>query len=120
MTDGNNCGSCGNGCPTLTNGNSYCQNGGCKTACDNGFMACAVGSFLGQPAAPYACVNLQKDPAHCGSCGNACPQSQVCDAGHCVPYILASACWECGNGNSMPLCCSLSGQTICTNASACP
>ncbi|MDP3213173.1 MAG: hypothetical protein Q8S73_03645, partial [Deltaproteobacteria bacterium] len=30
-----------------------------------------------------ACATLQDDPAHCGSCGNACPRTQVCVAGAC-------------------------------------
>jgi hypothetical protein len=32
-----------------------------------------------------ACVSLDRDPAHCGSCGNACPSGQVCEAGTCTP-----------------------------------
>jgi hypothetical protein len=116
-SDGENCDTCGNACPSTLSGNSYCQSGACTTACAPGFIACAVGTLGG---APYTCANLQKDWANCGGCGKACAANQVCDAGACVPYLPASACWECGDGNSMPLCCSLDGQTICTNAAVCP
>jgi hypothetical protein len=90
-----------------------CQDSTCATSCNAGFTACALSTT-------YACANLQTDPAHCGACGTACTSSQVCDAGQCVPYLPASGCWECGNGNALPLCCPLDGQTICTNAAACP
>ena len=30
-----------------------------------------------------ACASLQDDPANCGSCGTACPRTQVCSAGAC-------------------------------------
>jgi hypothetical protein len=116
QSDPNNCGACGNTCPSILNANNHCSLGGCKTTCDTGLSACVVNSFTGLTA----CVNLQKDPTHCGACGTACSASQVCDSGTCKSYIPASGCWECGDGNPMPLCCSLAGQTICTNASACP
>jgi hypothetical protein len=38
----------------------------------------------------------------------------------CKAFVHASGCWECGNGNSMPLCCQLAGKTICTSGSTCP
>jgi hypothetical protein len=117
QSDPYNCNACGNSCPGLLNSDKSCQAGGCVTACSGGLTACTVTSGLSSGS---ACVNLQKDPTHCGACGTACGNNQVCDAGKCVPYILASACWECGDGNSMPLCCPLNGRTICTSAAACP
>ena len=50
---------------------STCVAGACT--CDPGFTACNG-----------VCVELQVDPANCGSCGNACPASQFCSAGICV------------------------------------
>src|ERR1700723_2692660 len=29
------------------------------------------------------CVSLEKDPQHCGACGNACASGDVCNAGAC-------------------------------------
>lgn len=114
--DPNNCGACNNVCPTLFNGNHSCQLGGCKQACDSGFSVCTVNSLNGLTA----CVNLQTDETHCGDCDTKCGNDQVCVAGVCKAHIQASGCWECGNGNSFPLCCSLAGKTICTLGAACP
>lgn len=30
------------------------------------------------------CTNMQTDPRHCGTCGNRCPGTQVCQSGTCV------------------------------------
>jgi hypothetical protein len=118
QTDPYNCSTCSNACPALLGGaNNKCDLGGCKAACDAGLTACTVSAGLTSGA---ACVDLQKDPTHCGACGTACTAGQICAAGACKPYVLASGCWECGNGNSLPLCCPLAGQTVCTNAAVCP
>ena len=34
------------------------------------------------------CVNLQTDQYNCGSCGNSCIGSQVCQNGHCSANIV--------------------------------
>jgi DNA-binding beta-propeller fold protein YncE len=38
------------------------------------------------------CVALQADPAHCGSCGNACDPGQTCFQGSCQPSTVT----DCG------------------------
>jgi hypothetical protein len=115
QSDPTNCGACGNGCPAVLNANNKCQSGACKASCDAGFKACPVNLNL-----QFRCVDTQKDEANCGDCGILCGADQVCANGSCKPFIYASACWECGNGNAFPLCCPLGGQTICTNAAVCP
>jgi hypothetical protein len=38
------------------------------------------------------CFDLQTDPAHCGSCGNACDESEVCLGGTCGCPVDEPAC----------------------------
>jgi hypothetical protein len=115
-SDPNHCGICINACPPLL-GNGHCQSGACKQVCDAGFTECVVSSG---PSSLTACVDLQKDPTHCGNCQTACSPSEACVAGQCKPFLQASGCWECGNGNAMPLCCPLAGKTICVSGAVCP
>src|SRR3982750_2674029 len=35
------------------------------------------------------CLNTMTDPAHCGSCSNACAQGQVCDQGVCKAPVAS-------------------------------
>jgi PKD repeat protein len=37
------------------------------------------------------CVNLQTDQYNCGSCGNSCIGSQVCQNGHCIANIVVGS-----------------------------
>jgi len=43
------------------------------TTCGAGLTTCS-----------NVCVDLQRDPAHCGGCGLACITNEVCNAGRCV------------------------------------
>ena len=38
----------------------------------------------GQTLCAGACVELQRDPLHCGACETACAAGEVCDAGRCA------------------------------------
>jgi hypothetical protein len=65
-----------------------------------------------------ACVDVQKDPDHCGNCATKCNSGQLCVTGVCQGFIYASAQWECNA--AYPTFCTVGGQTICTAAAMCP
>lgn len=69
VSDGRNCGSCGNTCPD----NGKCVDRKCETGClnpDEGFCG-------GQ------CVNLKLRRDNCGACGNICQSGTNCIQGKC-------------------------------------
>jgi hypothetical protein len=92
-TDNNNCGTCGQVCPT----GEQCVQG----ACGCGEQTCAVGAVC----CDNRCVNLQTDPNNCGSCGQACGTGSTCINGTCAcqPGLV-----QCGPICVMPdyICCS--------------
>lgn len=47
---------------------------------DAGLSGCSVG----YQDCDGACVNPNNDPAHCGSCGNQCPDGMFCTSGTCA------------------------------------
>lgn len=61
----NNCGSCGNQCPS----DSSCRAGTCS--CDSGTRC---GTY---------CVDLNSDKNNCGTCGTKCPSGATCRSGTC-------------------------------------
>ena len=50
---------------------------------------CAITCLGGTTQCGNSCVNVNVDPANCGSCGNACAPTQLCSSGQCV---LIGAC----------------------------
>lgn len=70
-TDVNNCGGCGNICPTGANGTPVCSAGKCS-------QACVQNAWGTVSACGTACVNTLTDANNCGSCGNVCSGGQVC------------------------------------------
>jgi hypothetical protein len=88
-----------------------------------------------------SCLEIQSDPANCGSCGNACPANQVCSKGACGAGCAAgltkcgAACVDitgsqvnCGScGNACPAdqscwqsaCICPTGQDTCGANGAC-
>jgi hypothetical protein len=80
--DVNNCGGCGNTCPTSANGAATCVGGTCGIQCVSGFTLCGG-----------ACVDEQTDLNNCGACGHVCPSTQYCSVGSCVDRVgVGSAC----------------------------
>jgi hypothetical protein len=84
--DINNCGGCGNVCPS-GNGTPSCVNGTCALACAAGYSDCDGNKSNGCE------TSTGTDPKNCGGCGMACPLSMnICVAGKCLaPPLLRTA-----------------------------
>ncbi len=125
LSDVNNCGACGNICPTPANGTRTCTNGTCGVSCNPGFANCDNNSANGCE------VNLNTSSSNCGACGNVC-QAQgastcgttgTCQAGVCAKYPAGTVCTaaSCTGGvfNPADQCngagtCVDSGSTLCS------
>jgi hypothetical protein len=79
-TDANNCGFCGNVCPS-ENATPLCSSGHCTFTCLSGYQDCNHNPL-------DACeANLSNDPSNCGACGNICSfanASANCVSSGCV------------------------------------
>jgi hypothetical protein len=73
-----NCGSCGNACAAIANGNPGCSGGTCHASCNAGFADCDMVYANGCE------VNTTNSNTNCGSCGH------VCSGG--TPNCLNSVC----------------------------
>ncbi len=97
QSDRENCGSCGNFCPSRDSAATSCIQGGCSSICFEGLSDCLAGG----------CVELQTNFANCGSCGFSCAEGETCCAGTCAATNSNDAnCGACGN--ACP-----SGQSCC-------
>jgi hypothetical protein len=114
QTDGGNCGSCGNICPSGPHSTAVCQNGGCVLNCDPGWADCDHNPNNGCE------VHIDVDNGNCGSCG------AVCNIANGTPSCVAGVCTVGGCNSGFSDCdlnpkngCEVNTQTDPNNCSAC-
>ncbi len=92
QTDANNCGTCGNKCPSGPNSTAVCNTGSCAIVCDPGYKDCDGNPNNGCE------VHTAGDTANCGSCGNACTTpngTPGCVAGTCTVASCTGTFLDC-------------------------
>ena len=77
--DRENCGGCGEVCPT----GEVCQAGDCTLVCEGTQVVCGG-----------RCVDRQTDGQHCGSCNNVCTNGATCQGGMCRCPAGTGPCGE--------------------------
>jgi hypothetical protein len=107
---------------TSADGARDAADGGLTDAATEAASPCGPGTQL----CGATCVDVNLDPAHCGSCDNACSRSQVCSNGTCGVRCLGGTTL-CGDRcvdtssdrNYCGGCDSDSGATVCSDGQVC-
>ncbi len=125
ITTPQNCGACGNICPSGPNSTPECNNMLCALQCAQGYANCN-----GMPSTGCQ-VNINTSVANCGSCGNVCNLPNAtpeCTNGQCEIASCNSGYADCdmkpSNGcevdtNTDPNNCSACGR-VCMTANGTP
>lgn len=82
------CAACGVACSD-THAGVACSDGRCSPTCASGYGDCDGDPNTGCEA------DLANNPAHCGSCSNACTAGLICVAGSCVASRCPSGRGDC-------------------------
>lgn len=114
------CGGCGRACAST----ERCSAGTC--ACDPaGPSDCAPGCPVGTQDCGGSCVDLARDPRHCGACGDACAVDELCVSGGCQAFRSGRGCTSCPCGScwgDFGQCClhPVLDVVVCVDADSCP
>lgn len=98
--DPENCGECGNVCPTPDPATApRCTNGKCAFDCRSVQGFCRKTDYADcNNSADDGCETaISEDPLNCGKCGNACPANQECVSGACGCPVGKSFCPSCSD-----------------------
>jgi hypothetical protein len=108
-SDVNNCGGCGNVCPSA-GGNASCNNGACSLQCSGSNGDC-------DSKASNGCETKLDSIANCGGCGVVCDAgTEMCQAGACTKIACAAGKGNC-DGSAANGC--ETNVTTITNCGAC-
>lgn len=92
-----NCGTCGNTCPTRAHATATCANGACGFTCTTGWENCDGSDANGCE------INVQSSVNHCGGCGKACNlphATPACSNGSCTVSSCDSGWGDCNGSPS--------------------